>query len=100
MMSISPSLPGMFGRSFDITCVTLASWATSEAAVRHATTKTAFVKVINYLSLDRRYSMRRGLGGTLGGLSEPRVEARLAELRVIARNQCSLADFRAGVKRI
>ena len=41
------------------------------------------------------------LGSFLGlccGLSQPGFKARLSESRVIARNQCSLADFRPGIK--
>jgi len=34
------------------------------------------------------------------GLSEPDFESRLAESCVLARNQCSLADFRSRIKSI
>jgi hypothetical protein len=43
-------------------------------------------------------SCLRGVRG-YRGLSEPGFKARLAESCVIARNQCSFADFRARVKR-
>src|SRR6476646_2097803 len=53
---IRPSLPGRFVRSFDKTSVTLASCASSELDVRHASAKISFANVIKiYLSLDRRH---------------------------------------------
>src|SRR5712691_396859 len=44
---IRPSLPGRFVRSFDRSCVTLASCATSVPDMRHASAKISFVNVIN-----------------------------------------------------
>ena len=46
-VSMRPSLPGMSVRSFDKTCVTLGSWATSAPVARHASTKISFVDVLN-----------------------------------------------------
>src|SRR6185437_4022678 len=43
---IRPSLPGRFDRSFDNSCVTLASCAASIPHMSHARTKTNFVKLM------------------------------------------------------
>ena len=46
-VTIRPSLPGNSVRSFDMSCVTLASCATSVLDMRHACAKISFVNVIN-----------------------------------------------------
>jgi hypothetical protein len=44
---IRPSLPGRFVSSFDMSCVTLASCATSVLEMRHTSAKIPFANVIN-----------------------------------------------------
>src|SRR5437870_900431 len=44
---IRPSLPGRFVRSFEMSCVTLASHAISVPEMRHTNAKIRFVNVIN-----------------------------------------------------
>src|SRR5215469_7453037 len=57
---IRPSLPGKPVRSFDMSCVTSASCATSAPDMRH-TAKTCFVNVIDYLSFDPRHFNASGV---------------------------------------
>src|SRR5262249_24228761 len=98
-MSISPSLPGRFVRSFDMSWVTLASCAASVPEMRHASARISFLNVINGpFALSDAFNASFVSGGTLGGLIEPGFKAGLAESCVFARNQCSLANFRPRVK--
>src|SRR5262245_37252957 len=68
---IKPSLPGRFVRSFDMSSVTLASCATSEADIRHAIAKITFVNLTN-LSF-RLTDAIFNAPGVLVGTSELRV---------------------------
>src|SRR5947207_90341 len=52
-----------------------------------------------FISLHLLWSYLRRTGGCCG-LGEPGFETRLAESSVMARNECSLADFRARIKRL
>src|SRR5215472_8070323 len=56
---IRPSLPGRFGKSFDIRSVTLASCASSVPDMRQASARISFVNFIKHPFDLMTYSMRR-----------------------------------------
>src|SRR5215471_4655093 len=66
---IRPSLPGRLVRSFDMSCVTSASCATSAPDKRHATSKICFVNFIDYLSSTHAISMHGVYWSVLRGVT-------------------------------
>src|SRR6476660_9278205 len=84
-MSIRPSLPGRFVRSFDMSCVTLASGAASVPDMSHAIAR---VSIMDFIS------------GLRCGFRKPGVEASLAEPRGFGRHECSEAHLRPGISRL
>src|SRR3954447_23207613 len=108
-VSIRPSLPGRFVRSFDRSRVTLASCAAIALDITHASAKISFVNVISEPFADRRWlNASCVVAGTsqlcrtpnfCSGLSEPVFEMRVAEPCVIAGEQGPLAESRSRVER-